>query len=121
MRYDAAAAGDDSPEHAFERRWALELLARAKARLQQDHATPAKASLRAALAPLLLTPGGRTRSPAIAALGLSDGALRVALHRLRGQLRERIRDEVAQTVDDPADIEDELRALRAALGSTEVA
>ncbi|MCU0866614.1 MAG: sigma-70 family RNA polymerase sigma factor [Planctomycetes bacterium] len=120
-RYAAAVAVDDSPEQAFERRWALDLLARAQARLQQDYATPAKAMLLAALAPRLLAPGDRSPSPAIVALGLGDGALRVALHRLRKRLRELVRDEVAQTVDDPAHIDDELQALRAALGSAAVA
>ena len=48
-------------------------------------------------------------------LGLTDGALRVATHRLRQQYREMIRDEVAQTVSHNDEIDDELAALMAAL------
>jgi RNA polymerase sigma-70 factor (ECF subfamily) len=48
-------------------------------------------------------------------LGLGEGAVKVALHRLRGRYREALRAEVADTLEDPAAIDDELRALRAAL------
>jgi RNA polymerase sigma-70 factor (ECF subfamily) len=48
-------------------------------------------------------------------VGLSEGAARVAVHRLRQQYRELLRDEIAQTVEGPGQIEDELRHLLAAL------
>jgi RNA polymerase sigma-70 factor (ECF subfamily) len=50
-----------------------------------------------------------------AAVGLSEGAARVTVHRLRQQYRERLRDEIAQTVDEPGRVDDELRHLLAAL------
>ena len=48
---------------------------------------------------------------AAASLGLNEGAARVAVHRLRKRYRELLRQEIAQTLSDPADLEEELRAL----------
>jgi RNA polymerase sigma-70 factor (ECF subfamily) len=50
-----------------------------------------------------------------AQLGTTEGAVRVALHRLRGRLRDLIRDEVLQTLADPEQLVDELRALQRAI------
>ena len=44
-------------------------------------------------------------------LGMSEGAVKVAVHRLRKRFRELLRQEIAQTLDDEADVEDELRYL----------
>jgi RNA polymerase sigma-70 factor (ECF subfamily) len=49
-------------------------------------------------------------------LGMSEGAVKVAVHRLRRQFRDLLRDEIAQTVSSPEEIEDELRHLRSAVG-----
>ena len=49
-------------------------------------------------------------------LGLSDGAVKVAVHRLRRRFRDTVRDEIAQTVSSPTDVEDELRHLWSAVG-----
>jgi RNA polymerase sigma-70 factor (ECF subfamily) len=48
-----------------------------------------------------------------ATLGISDGAARVALHRLRRRFRDLLREEIAQTVEHPSDVEDEIRHLLA--------
>jgi RNA polymerase sigma-70 factor (ECF subfamily) len=64
--------------------------------------------------------GGRDEaSYAVLALqaGLSEGALKVAVHRMRKRLQERLRQEVAQTVATPGEIDDELRHLLAALSA----
>jgi hypothetical protein len=53
---------------------------------------------------------------AAAELGLSEGAVKVAVHRLRKRYRELLREEIAHTVEDPGQVEDEIRALFAALG-----
>ena len=53
---------------------------------------------------------------AAARLGLNEGAARVAVHRLRKRYRELLREEIAQTLSDPADVEEELRALFRAFG-----
>lgn len=94
---------------AFDREWALTLIARALAALEAEHA--GKAEPFATLKPWL--DGGATASQADAAhlLGMSETAVKVAIHRLRGRLRELIRAEIAATVNDPAEIGDELRHL----------
>ena len=48
-------------------------------------------------------------------MGTSEGALKVAIHRLRKRYRDLFRQEIAETVADPADVESELRFLAAAL------
>jgi RNA polymerase sigma-70 factor (ECF subfamily) len=57
---------------------------------------------------------GRSAIPyaqAAAALDLAEGAVRVAVHRLRRRYRELLREEIAQTLSDPAQVEEEMRAL----------
>ena len=68
------------------------------------------------------TPAGREPRPyrqVAEALGMSEGAVKVAVHRLRRRYRELLKEEIAQTVADPAEIDDELRELFAAVGSQE--
>jgi DNA-directed RNA polymerase specialized sigma24 family protein len=114
--YGAVAHEHDSPEAAYERRWALLLLARATDRLRVEHTTPAKQALLTALEPSLLGADDAPQHAAVATrLGTTEGAVRVALHRLRGRLRDLIRDEVLQTLADPDQLEDELRALQQAI------
>lgn len=115
-RYEPEADAADGPEQVFTRRWAFAVLDRAMARLREDYATPSRTAWWTELQPLLLAAGERTAAAAVAArLGATEGAVRVALHRLRQRWRELVRDEIAQTVADPAEIDDELAALQAAL------
>ena len=110
---DVPAADGLAPEAAFDREWALALVERALASLEnesEDHAHFA------ALKPwLTLASSPKTQSEVAAQLGLSEGALKVAIHRLRRRFREIIRAEIAQTLHDPADLDDEMRHLVAAL------
>jgi RNA polymerase sigma-70 factor (ECF subfamily) len=109
-------AGAESPERAFERRWATALLAHAVDGLAADYAARGKAELFAALKPLLVADGAAEDQAQLAArLGMTPGALRVALHRLRDRYREAVRAAVAATVDSDAEIDEELAALRRAL------
>lgn len=107
--------GRGDPEQLFEQRWAYALLDRARQRLHDEHQEPKKRELLRQLEPFLLGDADAGTAAAARALGCSDGAVRVALHRLRTRWRELVRDEVADTVDDPALVDDELRTLRAAL------
>ena len=117
-RYLAEPADTESPERLFERRWAVALLDRATARLREEYAARSKQALLQALEPALLGDDGAIRHQDVArALGTTEGAIKVALHRLRGRMRELIRDEVLQTVDDPNAVDEELRHLFAALGA----
>ena len=59
----------------------------------------------------------RTQADAACQLGLSDGAMRVRIHRLRRRFRELVKAEIAQTVQDPAEVPDELRHLIAVWGA----
>jgi RNA polymerase sigma-70 factor (ECF subfamily) len=104
--------GSDA-ERAFERRWALTLLERALERLRAEQDDAGRARFER-LKELLVGDGGGYGAAA-ASLGISEGAVKVAVHRLRRQYREAVRREVAQTVLDPESLEDELRALMAAL------
>ncbi len=105
-----------APDRAFDRAWALALLRTVADRLRAEQAAAGRAEHFDALAPCL---GGRTvEAPhmAIAArLGLSEPAVRVALHRLRQRYRQLLREEIGHTVARPEDIDDELRQLLTAL------
>jgi RNA polymerase sigma-70 factor (ECF subfamily) len=65
----------------------------------------------------VLTDGSRAVAYATLAarLGMTEGAVRVAVHRLRRRYGERLREEIAATVDEPADVDDEIRDMFAAL------
>lgn len=94
---------------AFDREWAHTLIARSLAMLETEQA--GKAAIFATLKPWL--DGGADCSQADAAhsLGMSETAVKVAIHRLRVRFRELIRSEIAATVNDPAEAADELRHL----------
>ena len=105
-----------TPESLFERQWATLLLDRATKRLGREYRSRGKEELFRSLAPLLTGDGGEgSRSELGRKIGLSRGALDVALHRLRKRYREAVRREISDTVDTPEQVEEELRALRAAL------
>lgn len=101
---------------AFDREWALALIARALAALESEHAH--KPQYFTAIKPFLR--GDTTTSQAHVAreLDLSETAVKVAIHRLRVRFRELIRAEIAATLDDPADVADELRHLIAVAASS---
>jgi RNA polymerase sigma factor (sigma-70 family) len=108
---------DLTPERAYERQWALTLLEVVMGRLQAECAAAGKARhfelLKAAIT-------GERQAPyaAVAAqLGVSEDAARQAGHRLRKRYRELLREEVAHTLADPGDVEEEIRCLFEALGS----
>ncbi len=101
-----------TPEALFEYRWATSLLDRALQRLRAGYS----GSDFDILKPFLLGESARGESAAAAdRLGLSEGAFKVAIHRLRKRYREVLQSEIAETVDDPAEIEGEIRYLLAAV------
>jgi RNA polymerase sigma factor (sigma-70 family) len=115
-RYSAEPANDWTPERLFDRRWATGLLESAVARLEAESTAVGKTALVSHLLPTLT--GGRGEIPfaAIAAeLGMTEGAVKMAASRLRKRYGAILREEIARTVADPADVEDEVRALFAAL------
>jgi RNA polymerase sigma-70 factor (ECF subfamily) len=117
-RYDREPAHIATPEHLYDRRWALTMLDRALDRLERGMADRGKGPLFNRLKPALLGDSDAVAyARAAAELGMTEGAVKVAAHRLRGRLRDLIREEVAATVSDPAQIDDEIRDLFSALGS----
>jgi RNA polymerase sigma factor (sigma-70 family) len=101
----------------FDREWALAVMNRAVAALEAQHSGE-RAEQFTALRPWLMGEGAASHSETAARLGISEGAVKVAVHRLRGRFRELLKAEVAQTLADPAELDDELRHLCAALGSS---
>lgn len=106
------AVNEPSPDKAFDREWALVLLAKVIERLQKEYESDAKATLFEQLK-IFLTAGkdGTAQAEVAKALGMEEGAVRVAIHRLRKRYRHLLRDEIAQTLADHADVDEEMRAL----------
>ena len=113
---DETADAPVEDERIFDRQWALTLIARALETTGAELRDAGKAQHFDVLKPWI-TGGGETFPQAAAAqqLGLSEGAVKVAIHRLRQRFREAVKAEIAQTVPTPADIDDELRHLLAVL------
>lgn len=106
-----------TPERLFERQWVLTLLDLVMQRLQEEYRTPAKAEQLERLKGALT--GDRDGLPyaALAAgLGMSEDAARQAANRLRKRYRELLREEVAQTLAEPENVDDEIRSLFEMLG-----
>ena len=91
----------------FDREWAVAVMNRAVSAVAADH-TPERF---AALRPWLMGDAAASQAESAQALDMSEGAFKVAVHRLRRQFRDALRHEVAQTVEADADIDDELRYL----------
>lgn len=111
-KFQIAATAEPSPEKAFDREWALALLARVIERLQTECAADGKAKLFEQLKVFLAAGKGESAQSEVArALGMEEGAVRVAVHRLRKRYRVLLREEIAQTLSDPAMVDEEMRAL----------
>lgn len=100
-----------TPEKIFERRWALTLLEEVYTRLEEEHRRQAKSELFTALRPALAGTGSAPYAELAARLGMTEAAVKVAVHRLRHRYRELLRETIADTVATPEDVEDELRYL----------
>ena len=110
------AADQMAPESLYDKLWAMTLLERAIERLGGEYAATGRRELFDQLKPLLLVEGGgESYRQAAAVLGLSEGAVKVAVHRVRQRFREAVRAEIAQTVATPAEVDGELRCLMAAM------
>jgi RNA polymerase sigma-70 factor (ECF subfamily) len=111
-RYSQEPADTSTPEQAFEKRWALMLLESVLNHLREENAQDGKAALFDALKPCLI--GSREAQPyalLAAKLNMTEGAVKVAVCRLRERYRERLKAEIAHTVASPGDVGEELRHL----------
>ena len=115
-RFSHEPSHDLTPEKVYERRWAMTLLDRALSTLRQEYVAGGKAALFDRLSVFLAGDRGPAHRDIAVELGMTEGAVKVAVHRLRGRCRQQLRCEVAQTVAADQDVEDELRDLLAAVG-----
>lgn len=116
-RYRMEPADNATAENAYERRWALTLLERAMVTLAADYAAAGKQQLFETLLPFLSGDDSAVSYAELAAaLQMGEGAVRVAVHRLRQRYGEAVRAEISMVVQKPTEIEEELRHLFIALG-----
>ncbi len=109
-------AGVLMPDAAFDRQWALTVVARALAALRRECATEGRGDFFEQVKPWLTGEAARGDQLALAAsCGLNLNALKVAVHRLKRRFRQLVKAEVAGTLNDPRLIEGEMQALFAAL------
>jgi RNA polymerase sigma-70 factor (ECF subfamily) len=113
-RYAAEPALADNPDAVFDREWALAGIGRAMEKLRLEAEASGKCELFQALKPSL-SGEEPPRSETAARLGMTEAAVKVAVHRMRQRYRDLLRAEVAQTVAEPSDLEDEMRHLVAVL------
>lgn len=113
-RYAIEPADPATPERMFEYAWAVAVLQRALDQLRNEYAG-GKVEKLAALEGLLTGQADTTAAEVGKVIGMTEGAVRVAIHRMRKRYGELLRVEVAATIDEGEDVEAELRCLLAAL------
>ena len=118
-RYRHEPAHSLTPERIFDRRWALTTLEQALEELKLACEREGKAKLFEALRPTLTADAWGDAAPyrdLADQLGMSEGAVKVAAHRMRRDYRDVLRRIISETVKAPEDVDDEIRDLFAALG-----
>ncbi|MGE5359955.1 MAG: RNA polymerase sigma factor [Bacteroidales bacterium] len=117
-RYERELPANDTPERLFERRWALTLLDRTLGALREEHRANERLELFERLEPLLTDGKAEDSYKDIGkALGMSEGAVKVAAHRLRRRFGDLLRREIAQTVETDHEVDEEIRYLFSVLAS----
>jgi RNA polymerase sigma factor (sigma-70 family) len=115
-RFLAEPADDRTPEKAFERRWALLVLGRVLDQLEAEFVAAGRVQLFDELKSFLSGEEVESSYAEIGRrLGMSEGNMKVTVHRLRHRYRELLRKEISLTVEDPESIDEEIRDLIAAL------
>jgi RNA polymerase sigma-70 factor (ECF subfamily) len=114
-RYRGWRSDARSPEAEFDREWALTLLDRVRHQLRDEAAAAGKLDRFELLSPFLTSESEGTLRATAETLGMSESAAKVAVHRLRQRFGELLRSEIAHTVESPAEVDDEVRALFEAL------
>lgn len=105
-----------TPEHVFELQWAWTVIERSLDRLRQAAVASGTEDRFESLQPFLTEEGTQTPYRVVASrLGMTEGAVRTAVHRLRTSFGAMLRAEIAETVADPAEVDDEIRHLLAIL------
>lgn len=113
-RYNREQLAGESPDRIFERSWVASLLKRVHMQLQSDYQRAGKTELFELLEPHLMhRDEALSRADICRRTNLSAAAVAMSLHRMRRRYGELLREEIAATLDNPAEIDDELRALMA--------
>jgi DNA-directed RNA polymerase specialized sigma24 family protein len=114
--YRTVPANTSSPDKIFEKRWALSVVEAVLSRLRSEFENAERAELFEALKPSLSADKlDKPYSEIATQFGVTEGNVKIAVHRLRKRFGELLRAEVAQTVEDESEIEAELRYLLQAL------
>ena len=115
-RYSVEPRSQLTPEKMFERQWALAVIDRVIFRLQDEFTKSRKSAQFERIRPFLTGTEDEIPYRALAIeLGMTEGALKVAIHRLRRRFREILRDEISHTVVDADEVQEEIRYLISAL------
>lgn len=115
-RYSREPADETTPLVVFERRWAAAVLETTLARLEEEQARGGRKETFARLKGALTGEGTVPYAEIAKETGTTEGALKVAVHRLRRRFGDLLREEIGHTVETPGEVEDEIRYLFAALG-----
>jgi RNA polymerase sigma factor (sigma-70 family) len=111
-RYRLESVDALTPDRMFERSWATTLLGDAARRLQEEYSAAGRGELFEQLTEFRLdTPEQRSYAEVAEGLGLSESAVKSAIRRLRQRHQELVREAIAQTVADPAEVDEEIRYL----------
>jgi RNA polymerase sigma-70 factor (ECF subfamily) len=115
-RYSIEPADDDTPERIFLRQWARTVLKQTMTALESESEAAGKGALFREVRGLLAGEGDSAGyAPIGQRLNMAEGTVRVAVHRLRQRYGELLRNEIAQTVNEPQEIDEEMRYLLSAL------
>jgi RNA polymerase sigma-70 factor (ECF subfamily) len=110
-----ASSSSPTPEAVFERQWAMTLIDRVRGQLRDEFTAAGKEERFERMQPFLTGEGAGSHREAATALGLSENAFKVAIHRMRQRFGALLRAEIAQTVAGENDVDDEIRHLFEAL------
>jgi len=114
-RYQREPPDPVTPEVVFERQWALTLLEQTYARLAAEQQEAGRQEAFARLKGTLTGDSAVAYAQLASELGTTEGAVKVAIHRLRRRFGELLREQIGETVETPGEIDDEIRYLFAAL------
>ena len=110
-RYSLEPSHEATPDRVYDRRWALTLIDSAMSRLREEYVARGRGDLFDALSGMIGGDAEEAYAQVAARVGMSENAIKVAVHRLRKRCRELLREEVGQTVAGEAEVDDELRHL----------
>jgi len=108
------------PEVLFDRSWALAVIDRVETRLEAEYNSAGKGDVFRALRPSLLSKGEESHAEISQRTGLTEGGVRMGIHRMRRKFGDLIRDEVGHTVASVSDVEDEVRWLMRVLAENQL-